>query len=108
MSLLKKFVAATPKSVVVEEIVTVTLMNMIGAAPAMVNDVPKDRVRVTVVTEDGEQTNAYLFKENVLGCPAFIPVGGLEARATLRETDGTDKAGNAVKYVNWVSLGVKA
>lgn len=108
MSLLKKFVAATPKSAVVEEIVTVTLLNIIGAQPAMVNDALKERVRVTIVTEDGEPFNAYMFKEAVVGAPAFIPEGGLNARATLREVDGTDKAGKATKYVNWVGLGVEA
>jgi hypothetical protein len=108
MSLLKKFVATAPKSTVVEEIVTVTLMNIIGAAPAMVNDVPKERVRATVITGDGEVLQAYMFKEAVAGAPAYIPEAGLKARATLREVDGVDKAGKAAKYVNWVALGVEA
>lgn len=101
MNLLEKF-QTLAKPIANRQLSHGTLMSYTGAKDAIVAGVAKARITVTIVFEQGTY-NFTIFKDSVYGLPNFIPVGGVECAATLKETSADDK-----EYLNLISLGVKA
>lgn len=78
------------------------LISYSGARDVIVEGVAKAMLNVQLII-DGTTLSRYVFKDSVFGLPNFVPAGGIECVATFVENERDGK-----KYVNLVSLGIKA
>ena len=105
MSLLQKFLAATPVAQP-REVHYGKLINALSAAPVEIDGEMVAKMQVTV-DFDGEIRNLYIFRDAVAGLPTFIPKGGLNAAVTFQlSKDVNPKTGEP--YVNAVAIGIGA
>ena len=105
MSLLQKFLAATP----VAQPREVHYGKLINALPAAPVEVDGEMVAKICATVDfaGEVRNLYIFRDSVSGLPTFIPQGGLNVAVTFQISKDTNpKTGE--NYINAVAMGVGA
>lgn len=86
------------------------LITLTPTSPVMVDGDHKDRLLAELIIGDGDDSKTIIksvFADAVAGRPTFIAQGGVDCQATFKQSDGLDKDGKPVVYLNLIALGVK-